>query len=297
MLAKWIEFYCVKIIKILDISDLAEGAMTSPSSELGWAPRPRQPCASAPILTPLRLPEARPAPPALALAPCPLCELEFQVEEEEQRQVLLRHLLLTHSFVIAEVGMVGCLASYLTYWRRKFLGSSVAAYCTTVRGEVAGQERDFALLSDIVPEDKELRRKLQEERLEQVLAVQEQERGDTSFLRGCLFCRQEFTLARELLDHMAFDHNFSVGQPDNLVFVPKFLDLIEQKLEALICLHCEKVFKSREVLKEHMRKKQHKQLNPRNKVWDQFYLVNYLEFGRCCTYTRVLQRPIFLETT
>ena len=79
---------------------------------------------------------------------------------------------------------------------------------------------------------------------------------------------------------MAFDHNFSVGQPDNIVFVSKFLDMIEEKIESLLCLYCEKVFKSREVLKEHMRKKQHKQLNPRNKVWNQFYLVNYLEFGR-----------------
>ena len=113
-----------------------------------------------------------------------------------------------------------------------------------------------------------------------MLAVQEDERNDTTFSRGCLFCRQVFTKHRQLFDHMAFDHNFSVGQPDNLVYVRKFLDLIEEKLEALLCLHCEKVFKSRDVLKEHMRKKQHKQLNPRNTVWDQFYLVNYLEFGR-----------------
>ena len=113
-----------------------------------------------------------------------------------------------------------------------------------------------------------------------MLAVQEEERNDTTFSRGCLFCRQVFTKHRLLFDHMAFDHNFSVGQPDNLVYVRKFLDLIEEKLEALLCLHCEKVFKSRDVLKEHMRKKQHKQLNPRNTVWDQFYLVNYLEFGR-----------------
>ena len=38
-------------------------------------------------------------------------------------------------------------------------------------------------------------------------------------LNGCIICEQVFTAHRELIDHMAFDHNFSVGQPDNLVFV------------------------------------------------------------------------------
>jgi len=118
------------------------------------------------------------------------------------------------------------------------------------------------------------------ERLEFVLKVQEEERKNSLFSRGCLFCRQIFTSSSQLFDHMAFDHNFSVGQPDNLVFVKEFLDSIESKLEQLLCLHCEKVFKSREVLKEHMRKKMHKKINPKNKEWDKFYLVNYLEFGK-----------------
>ena len=29
-----------------------------------------------------------------------------------------------------------------------------------------------------------------------------------------------------------------------------------------------------------MRKKMHKKLNPKNKDWDKYYLVNYLEFGK-----------------
>jgi hypothetical protein len=110
--------------------------------------------------------------------------------------------------------------------------------------------------------------------------VQETERNSLTFSRGCLFCRQNFTQHAQLFDHMAFDHNFSVGQPDNLVFVNRFLDLLQEKLDSLVCLFCEKVFKSRDVLKEHMRKKAHKKVNPQNRVYDQFYLVNYLEFGK-----------------
>ena len=103
---------------------------------------------------------------------------------------------------------------------------------------------------------------------------------------------------------MAFNHNFSVGQPDNLVFVrykrivhdavgcilysstysvslpSDLLDLLERRLNDLVCIFCEKIFKNRDVLKEHMRKKSHKKINPRNEAYDKFYIINYLEFGR-----------------
>jgi len=243
------------------------------------------------ILEALRLPEPSDisspprGPPEGVEVVCVFCDDVFLYPE--QHQDLLRHHLTEHKFVIADVHLIGDFPAYLSYWKNKFRASPVTAYCTTMRAKVSsdpgnseGNMEEFNFLSDIVLEDKELRRKLQMDRLEQVLAVQETERSDTTFSRGCLFCRQVFTHHKHLFDHMAFDHNFSVGQPDNLVYVRKFLDLIEEKLEALICLHCEKVFKSREVLKEHMRKKQHKQLNPKNKLWDQFYLANYLEFGR-----------------
>ena len=146
--------------------------------------------------------------------------------------------------------------------------------------EEGGEEREFLFLSDLLAEDKELRKQLQMDRLEFVLEVQEEERRNEQFSRGCLFCRQDFTNAPDLLSHMAFDHNFNIGQADNLVFIPEFLDKIDAQLEELVCLYCEKLFKSREVLKEHMRKKMHKKLNPKNKEWDKYYLVNYLEFGK-----------------
>ena len=45
---------------------------------------------------------------------------------------------------------------------------------------------------------------------------------------------------------------------------------------SLQCLFCEKLFKDRTVLKDHMRKKQHKKINPKNKEYDRFYIINYL---------------------
>jgi hypothetical protein len=71
----------------------------------------------------------------------------------------------------------------MRYWKNKFLTHPVTAYCTTMNSEVtdvsgAGSSeprtrQDFSLLSDIVPEDKELRRRLQMDRLEQVSRLEE----------------------------------------------------------------------------------------------------------------------------
>lgn len=48
----------------------------------------------------------------------------------------------------------------------------------------------------------------------------------------------------------------------------------------LQCLYCERIFKDRTVLKEHMRKKQHKRINPENEKYDRYYIINYLEMGK-----------------
>ena len=56
--------------------------------------------------------------------------------------------------------------------------------------------------------------------------------------------------------------------------------------QSLQCLYCEKTFKDMPTLKEHMRKKQHKRVNPGNHVYDKYYMVNYLELGK--TWEQVL---------
>lgn len=53
-------------------------------------------------------------------------------------------------------------------------------------------------------------------------------------------------------------------------------ELVCKLIVRCICLYCEKVFKSPAVLKVHMRKKRHYKINPKNKDYDRFYLINYL---------------------
>lgn len=136
----------------------------------------------------------------------------------------------------------------------------------------------YYLLSTLIKADLELRHNLQ---LDYVLKVQEFERTDTSFMRLCLFCRLNFEgKRRDYLKHLSEQHNLQFGSSDNLVFVEELLDVIEEKFNNLICIYCEKVFPEKMVLKEHMRKKLHKRINPRNKCYDKYFIVNYLEVGK-----------------
>ena len=60
------------------------------------------------------------------------------------------------------------------------------------------------------------------------------------------------------------------------IFVRNYI-IISVDRFSLICIYCEGTFKDRMVLKEHMRKKFHKSINPHNKAYDKFYINNYLE--------------------
>lgn len=71
-----------------------------------------------------------------------------------------------------------------------------------------------------------------------------------------------------------------MGRPDNLVFTDEMFNLIQLKLDNQLCLFCEKSFKDKASLKEHMRKKQHRKINPKHKEYDRFYIVNYMEMGK-----------------
>lgn len=214
---------------------------------------------------------------------CILCNISFLIGKSRSYQNILKHLLTEHKFVISNFQNVADPPKYFEHWRKKFQGhSSVADTCVIIKtnsGENDIEESEFYyLLSDTLPEDAVLRKDLQLKKLEAVLSQQEKERSNASFKRMCLFCRKVVEENRAvLLNHMAHDHNFSVGRPDNLVYVDELLDLLEEKLKGLQCLYCERTFKDWQTLKEHMRKKQHKQINPRNTAYDRFYIVNYMD--------------------
>lgn len=137
-------------------------------------------------------------------------------------------------------------------------------------------EKYFLLSDDILPKYKEIRTELQKKTMEKVLARHQFERIDKNFNHGCLYCRSEVEPTRyDFVEHLYSKHFLQLGKPENLVFVDDLINFIEEKLKNLVCIYCEKVFKDRPTLKEHMRKKGHKRINPDLKIYDKFFMCNY----------------------
>ncbi|KAF7223978.1 zinc finger protein 277 [Nothobranchius furzeri] len=200
------------------------------------------------------------------------------------KDTLLRHLVLDHKLVIADVQLIADLSKYLQYWKGRFLEQPLTEFCSVIKTNSTGpleKQEDYFLLCDILPEDRILRERLQKQRLEEVLEQQQKERDDSSFHHLCMFCSEEFTGNRSsLLNHMAREHSFSIGLPDNIVYCDEFLDTLQNKLDSLQCLYCEKTFRDKTTLKDHMRKKTHRRINANNHDYDRFYVINYLELGK-----------------
>ncbi|XP_026880357.2 zinc finger protein 277 isoform X2 [Electrophorus electricus] len=239
------------------------------------------------ILEPLCFPEHQGASNSLAFPGegcrvfCVLCSHSLPLSDKD---LLLKHLVLEHKLVIADVKLIADFSKYMLYWKKRFTEQPITDFCSVIKTNSEGPaelQENYFLLCDALPEDRILREQLQQKRLEDVLEQQQKERDDTRFQRTCMFCNEVFTGNRSgLLNHMAREHSFSIGLPDNIVYCTEFLDTLEQKLDNLQCLYCEKIFRDKTTLKDHMRKKQHRRLNAKNCDYDRFYVINYLELGK-----------------
>lgn len=153
-------------------------------------------------------------------------------------------------------------SSYIHYWGVKFKEEPITTFCTTILMDCTpdgkpSKNEVYYLLSDCISEDRTLRDELHRARLvrsvekkwsfheigtkfvppnfsvkELVLSQQAQERSDTNFKRGCIFCRTEFTgLRSDYLKHLSQKHNVQLGKPENLVFIDQLLDRIQRSIE------------------------------------------------------------------
>lgn len=211
--------------------------------------------------------------------PCVKCEKVFQFPKDQDDY--LAHLFLAHRLVIADVNEIALLEKYLKFWRKELLQSELEEFCTTMLLDqlpdgTPSKNEKYYLLSDVLPKDYEIRTQLKHERLKKALAQHQFELTDRSFSRECLYCRDVITGVRSLfLEHLFNKHFLQLGKPENLVYIDELIAKVQDNLENLICLYCQKVFKDRVTLKEHMRKKGHKRINPNNKTYDKYFLENY----------------------
>ncbi|XP_068132607.1 zinc finger protein 277 isoform X2 [Hyperolius riggenbachi] len=236
------------------------------------------------ILEPLSLPESpgrEPVPVQDLSLPCMFCA---QIYREAEKDTLLKHMIIQHKLVVADVKLIANFRSYALYWKKRFSEHPITEFCSVIRTNSEApedQQENYFLLCDVLPEDRVLREELQQERLRTVLEQQQHERSDSSFQRLCMFCNEEFKGNRSILfNHMNEEHSFNVGLADNLVYCNEFLDLLQRKLDNLQCLYCEKSFRDKNTLKDHMRKKQHRRIKAKNQEYDRFYIINYLELGK-----------------
>ncbi|KAF9417655.1 hypothetical protein BGZ94_009916 [Podila epigama] len=190
---------------------------------------------------------------------------------------LVSHLKETHKVAFKNIHhMFILLDRYLSHWAEVIEANGLEKVGVQEEGD-----EFFTIDPAVSAQDRTLRDEIQREKLNEILKIQEKERNeDAKLKRKCLFCKNVCENRTILFKHMFAEHNFNIGLPDNLVNVNEFLDMLETKLTELQCLYCEKTFTSPAVLRKHMRKKKHFKISARNRLYDQFYVINYLEPGK-----------------
>ena len=195
------------------------------------------------------------------------------------------HLLKEHSIVVEEMELIVDPKRYIEHWRQRFAKDKIEVIFPKVvpdeNNPYHGKTDYYYEMSERIQEDYAIRQRLAMRRLEEALACQQREREEVSFSMHCVFCRYVARGNRaKLIHHLYMIHHLNLGSPDNLVFVHEYIEHLREKLNRNECIYCEKTFSDRNVLMDHMRKRNHREVNPKNNYYDKFYIINYLELGK-----------------
>ena len=142
------------------------------------------------------------------------------------------------------------------------------------------ESKYYYLLSDVQEEDRNLRQQLHLNRLDYVLKQQDTERRDRSFNYKCFFCKFRIDKANpaDIILHMTACHKFQIGHPDNMVFTKEFLKRQkEEYFDLLKCPYCKKIFKDKPTLLDHMKKKNHRRLDPTVRFVEKLLFLHRIE--------------------
>uniref|UniRef100_A0A915MR35 C2H2-type domain-containing protein n=1 Tax=Meloidogyne javanica TaxID=6303 RepID=A0A915MR35_MELJA len=185
--------------------------------------------------------------------------------------------------VIDDMNIIVDLKRYVEHWRQQFNTCKIEDVFPKIIPEeghpLHGKVDFYYKMTEEVREDYGLRQRLAMRRLEEALACQQREREDHAFMTQCLFCRYIAKGNRaKIIHHLYTIHHLNLGSPDNLVI--EYIEHLRDKMTRNECIYCEKTFADRITLMDHMRKKNHKEVNPKNNYYDKFYIINYLELGK-----------------
>lgn len=70
------------------------------------------------------------------------------------------------------------------------------------------------------------------------------------------------------ISFIKFLNSFLPPMFTDLVFVTEYIEHLREKLLRNECIYCEKTYGDRNILMEHMRKKNHREVNPKNNFYD-----------------------------
>ncbi|KAN0047544.1 hypothetical protein ACTA71_001926 [Dictyostelium dimigraforme] len=138
--------------------------------------------------------------------PCLLC-----THFESESRTILEHIFNQHKFVIADVNQITNLAGYLEHWKKQFIGKPLTEFTTVVQTQTSKSEpvTNYYLLSDILPQDQDIRRKLQTDQLNSILEQQHSERINPNFTCVCPMCPVIFKGDRSsVTTHLVEQHKY-----------------------------------------------------------------------------------------
>ncbi|CAJ0954567.1 unnamed protein product, partial [Mesorhabditis belari] len=204
----------------------------------------------------------------------PICS--FHVAVFELFPERCQHLLNEHKIVVKELNLIVDLKRYIEHWRQRFAKESVEKIFPRIEPDEKdpyhGITNFYYEMSEKLPEDYLLRQHLAMRHLDEALSCQQREREDTNFTQKCMYCRYTAKGNRsKIIHHLYMIHHLNLGSPENLVFVTEYIEHLRERVERQECIRCEKTFADRNALMEHMRKRNHREVNPANHYYDKFY--------------------------
>eukprot|EP00056_Hartaetosiga_gracilis_P006277 m.95148 g.95148 ORF g.95148 m.95148 type:complete len:667 (+) comp12425_c0_seq2:24-2024(+) len=236
-------------------------------------------------------------------------------ETQSSREKALAHLLQEHSVVIAEVEKISNLKQYLGYYGRRYKllspqegkEGALLKFCLLLKPKQRNDDSDTSHKSSntdnsanilktstphsvhqsdmffvlgLMADDGEVRQRVNEELLQQVLECKKVERK-SNFQRKCFFCKDGdvITNTKDYFDHLYGRHALNLGHPDNIVHVSSMLSFLEGIISTRTCPYCRKQFDDWTKFKAHLRKKRHYKLDPKDERFDEFYIKTFTTPG------------------
>ncbi|XP_026032612.1 zinc finger protein 277-like [Astatotilapia calliptera] len=188
-----------------------------------------------------------------------------------RKDVLLRHLLMEHKLVIADVKLIADVPKYLLYWKGRFLEQPLTDFCSVIKTNSTGPVVFSSFHLCIVRSD------WSDWQAHPVSAV-------------CLFCDHQSETLEQIYAHMKEAHGFDLHLLKtelNLKFYQqvKLVNFIRRQIHQSRCYGCTRMFDCRADALRHIAAEGHVMKLPEMSAWDQpqYYFPTYENDALLCT--------------